>query len=166
MSVKQAIVAAILLGVAPLLGSCSGFSGYVADNWPHWAGGMPADVPPRPGAPGYNEFIAHGQAEQDVLKPTVTGSTAAGTSATGTPAGNSAAPAPAPASAAISFAATGQKSGSVAAPARLQPASTQQGTAAEPAPVPGAAAEAAPADGVAADDQPSASSSVVRGGLY
>ncbi len=49
-----------------LLGSCggaseSGVSGYVADHWPHWAGGMPADVPPRPGAPGYNEFIAHGQ---------------------------------------------------------------------------------------------------------
>jgi hypothetical protein len=26
---------------------------------------MPADVPPRPGAPGYNEFIAHGQAGPD-----------------------------------------------------------------------------------------------------
>jgi hypothetical protein len=26
---------------------------------------MPADVPPRKGAPGYQEFIAHGQAEQE-----------------------------------------------------------------------------------------------------
>ena len=42
-----------------------GFSAYVADHWPHWAGGMPGDVPPRPGAPGYDEFIAHGQADQD-----------------------------------------------------------------------------------------------------
>lgn len=25
---------------------------------------MPADVPPRPGTPGYQEFIAHGQADQ------------------------------------------------------------------------------------------------------
>jgi hypothetical protein len=27
---------------------------------------MPADVPPRPGAPGYGEFIAHGQAAPEV----------------------------------------------------------------------------------------------------
>jgi hypothetical protein len=60
MIVRRHIAVAILLSLGPLLGSCSGFSGYVADNWPHWAGGMPADVPPRPGAPGYNEFIAHG----------------------------------------------------------------------------------------------------------
>jgi len=45
-----------------LLASCGSFSGYVADNWPTWAGGMPKDVPPRPGEPGYQEFIAHGQA--------------------------------------------------------------------------------------------------------
>jgi len=66
--------AAILLGLSPLLGSCggaseNGFSAYIADHWPHWAGGMPADVPPRPGAPGYNEFIAHGQAGQNVTTP-------------------------------------------------------------------------------------------------
>jgi hypothetical protein len=29
---------------------------------------MPDDVPPRPGAPGYDEFIAHGQAGQDSTK--------------------------------------------------------------------------------------------------
>jgi hypothetical protein len=33
--------------------------------WPHWAGGEPAGVPPRPGQPGYEEFIAHGQASQN-----------------------------------------------------------------------------------------------------
>jgi hypothetical protein len=64
-----------MLGAGAMLGSCAGatsedgFSAYVADHWPHWAGGMPNDVPPRPGAPGYNQFIAHGQAEQDVLPP-------------------------------------------------------------------------------------------------
>jgi hypothetical protein len=62
MIVKRYKVVAILLILGPMLGSCSGFAGTVADNWPHWAGGMPADVPPRPGAPGYDEFIAHGQA--------------------------------------------------------------------------------------------------------
>jgi len=74
MIVKRWIAAAVLAGLGPLLGSCgggseSGFSGYVADHWPHWAGGMPDDVPPRPGAPGYDEFVAHGQAGQDSAKP-------------------------------------------------------------------------------------------------
>jgi hypothetical protein len=30
---------------------------------------MPNDVPPRPGTPGYRQFIAHGQADQDQLPP-------------------------------------------------------------------------------------------------
>jgi hypothetical protein len=47
------------------LGACGSFSGFVSDTWPTWAGGMPRDVPPRPGAPGYEEFIAH-QQRQDV----------------------------------------------------------------------------------------------------
>src|SRR5271154_1409443 len=73
--VKQGLTAAILLALASALGSCGGggspegFSAYVADHWPHWAGGMPDDVPPRPGAPGYDEFVAHGQASQDAIKP-------------------------------------------------------------------------------------------------
>jgi hypothetical protein len=53
------------------LGGCSSFSGFVADNWPHWAGGMPKDVPPRPGAPGYGEFVAHGKAPDNTSTPEV-----------------------------------------------------------------------------------------------
>jgi hypothetical protein len=53
------------LSMGLLLGSCSPFAGFVSDHWPHWAGGMPDGVPPRPGAPGYNDFIAHGQAPKD-----------------------------------------------------------------------------------------------------
>ena len=49
------------LCVCLALGGCSSLSGVVSDNWPTWAGGMPKDVPPRPGAPGYEEFIAHQQ---------------------------------------------------------------------------------------------------------
>jgi hypothetical protein len=74
MILRQALTAVIVLGLGAVQGSCGSFSGYVADHWPHWAGGMPGDVPPRPGAPGYDEFIAHGQTEQ-----------AAGTSTTATP---------------------------------------------------------------------------------
>jgi hypothetical protein len=66
----------MLLALSQGLASCgsgvgneSQFSGYVADHWPRWAGGMPEDVPPRPGTPGYDEFIAHGQANPDPAKP-------------------------------------------------------------------------------------------------
>src|SRR5215469_9460896 len=55
---KRALTAAFAAGVSLTLASCGG---YVADHWPRWAGGMPDDVPPRPGAPGYDEFISHGQ---------------------------------------------------------------------------------------------------------
>lgn len=83
---KHFIAAAIVLGFSVGLASCGGgagpgpspsqFSDYVADHWPRWAGGMPDDVPPRPGTPGYDEFIAHGQANQTVR--TVPPSAAAG----------------------------------------------------------------------------------------
>ncbi len=75
MIVKRSLAAAVVLCISAVLASCAGtsnedaFSAYVADHWPHWAGGMPNDTPPRPGAPGYNQFIAHGQADQDVLPP-------------------------------------------------------------------------------------------------
>ncbi len=82
-------VVTLLLCLPPLLASCGGYSGYVSDHWPHWAGGMPDDVPPRPGAPGYDEFIAHGGANQNAAQSpaagspapefVATGSTAAGT---------------------------------------------------------------------------------------
>lgn len=73
MTVKRFIAASFVFGIGAALGSCggaseNGFSAYVADHWPHWAGGMPADVPPRPGQPGYAEFIAHGQADQQPIK--------------------------------------------------------------------------------------------------
>ena len=76
--IAAAVLAVVLAGLGPLLASCggvteSGVSGYVADHWPHWAGGMPADAPPRPGAPGYDEFIAHGQADRSTTNADRTG---------------------------------------------------------------------------------------------
>jgi hypothetical protein len=62
MAAKVRVGAAVALCSTLALGACSPFSGYVADNWPHWAGGEPAGVPPRPGSPGYSDFISHGQA--------------------------------------------------------------------------------------------------------
>lgn len=66
---KSIMLAVTVLCLGLTLGSCSSFSGYVADHWPRWAGGMPDDVPPRPGAPGYEEFIAHGQPGNVAAKP-------------------------------------------------------------------------------------------------
>jgi len=66
---KRVVAAAAALWLGLALGSCSSFSGFVADHWPRWAGGMPPDVPPRPGAPGYNEFVAHGEANQAAAAP-------------------------------------------------------------------------------------------------
>lgn len=67
MAPKRLITAAILLGFGLSLASCGGF---VADHWPHWAGGLPADVPPRPGTPGYADFVAHGQPKPDAKPET------------------------------------------------------------------------------------------------
>jgi hypothetical protein len=66
---KSVMSAVAVLSLGLTLGSCSSFSGYVADHWPRWAGGMPDDVPPRPGAPGYEEFIAHGNPNNLPPKP-------------------------------------------------------------------------------------------------
>lgn len=79
----------LLLGLT--LGSCSSFSGYVSDHWPTWAGGEPANLPPRPGAPGYAEFIAHQEgknaAPANAKTPVATPASAtAPTGATATPA--------------------------------------------------------------------------------
>lgn len=66
MNLKRLVAAALLFGCVLTLGACSNT---VADMWPHWAGGEPAGLPPRPGQPGYEEFIAHGQPNQNPAAP-------------------------------------------------------------------------------------------------
>ena len=73
MIVKRYTAAAVVIGLGLGLASCGQFTASVADHWPRWAGGMPDDVPPRPGAPGYNEFISHGGVDQAALKSSVAG---------------------------------------------------------------------------------------------
>ena len=58
----QWLVAALLVCVLGL--ALSACSNVVADYWPHFAGGEPNDVPPRPGSPGYAAFIAREQPPQ------------------------------------------------------------------------------------------------------
>jgi hypothetical protein len=71
MMIKRLSVALIGLGLGLLLGSCGAVSGFTADHWPHWAGGMPEGIPPRPGTPGYDDYVAHRQAETEPAKPAV-----------------------------------------------------------------------------------------------
>lgn len=48
---------ASLVAVACLaLSGCAATSGVVADSVPTWLGGMPKDVPPRPGTPEYEAW--------------------------------------------------------------------------------------------------------------
>jgi hypothetical protein len=69
MIVKRLSVALMGLGLGLALGSCGPVSGFTADHWPHWAGGLPGGVPPRPGTPGYDDYVAHRQAETEPAKP-------------------------------------------------------------------------------------------------
>jgi len=79
----SALTAALVLFLA--LADCSSFSNTVTDNWPTWAGGMPKDVPPRPGAPGYEEFIAHQQSRATTPIPSSEAAAATPGSATAPP---------------------------------------------------------------------------------
>jgi len=83
--IKRFLTPTMLLGLGLALGSCGSVAETVADHWPHWAGGMPNDVPPRPGTPGYEEFIAHERAKTDATAPAATGEK---TQAQAAPSGN------------------------------------------------------------------------------
>jgi hypothetical protein len=62
MILKRHALALFALSFGLMVGACAQVSGSVSDAWPHWAGGEPSNLPPRPGTPGYQDFIAHGQA--------------------------------------------------------------------------------------------------------
>jgi hypothetical protein len=154
MIVKRLLAAGIVLALGAPLGACGDFAGRVADSVPHWAGGLPPDAPPRPGAPGYEEFIAHGEPAQNATPATdaATGAT------TGTSQATSAVPAGPPGKAAngkkLSAKTQNGKNGKVqigqvqSAPPRAE---------AEPE-------REAPADPV--ETPPAEDTSVVKGGLY
>jgi len=132
-----------LLGVCLALGGCSSFAGFVSDAWPTWAGGMPKDVPPRPGAPGYEEFISH-QQRQD---PAAAGAAAPGAAA------QAGAPAPgAPGT-------TGTTPTAATAAAAATTATVQPMTASRPASAPNT--RSLPPAYAPADDR-----SATKGGLY
>lgn len=142
-----------LFCLAVMLGGCSPFAGFMADHWPHWAGGLPPDVPPRPGAPGYDEFIAHGEPQGEPPGAPAQNTTAP---ASGAATGATTGAIPPANAAATSVPKAKTRNGKVQV-GRLQPAPAQASVQQESEP-------AAPAEPVAT---PSAEDpSVVKGGLY
>jgi hypothetical protein len=54
---SKLIATALLCGViAPGLTACGSVGPLVGDALPQWAGGLPRDIPPRPGTPEYDEY--------------------------------------------------------------------------------------------------------------
>jgi hypothetical protein len=153
MIVKRLGAVGALFGLAAMLGACSPFAGYMADHVPHWAGGLPADAPPRPGAPGYDEFIAHGETAPNAQGPESGAAPGAAptSGATGAIPAGSAAAAPVP-----QFQARNSKS----QPSKAQSSRTHAAQAAAQH-QPAAKAPAEPVETPSAEDP-----SVVKGGLY
>ena len=54
---------AVVLALGLMAGSCS-WGGVVGDWMPHAVGGLPKDVPPRPGTPEYDEYQKRQEAER------------------------------------------------------------------------------------------------------
>ena len=153
MIIKRLGAVGALLCFAAMLGACSPFAGYMADHWPHWAGGLPPDAPPRPGAPGYDEFIAHGETAPNAQGPESGGAPGAvpTNGATGAIPSGTAAAASAP-----QFQARNSKP----QPSKAQP-SRAHAAQASAQHQPKAKAPAEPVETPSAEDP-----SVVKGGLY
>jgi hypothetical protein len=64
---RVSVLTAVTL-MAASLGGCGSISSFVAgsmgDLIPAWAGGLPADAPPRPGTEKYDEWLRQQQAAQ------------------------------------------------------------------------------------------------------
>jgi len=86
MTVKRLCAVLIAIGLGCSVGSCSPMASFTSDHWPHWAGGLPQGAPPRPGAPGYDEYIAHQQASTAPAKPAAAASPPVAQAASAAPA--------------------------------------------------------------------------------
>jgi hypothetical protein len=59
----------LLLSAVPMLTSCASVSAVVADSVPTWLGGMPKDVPPRPGTLEYDAWMKQRAEDAAAIKP-------------------------------------------------------------------------------------------------
>ncbi len=65
---RRAFLLTAVTLLAASLGGCGSISSFVAgsmgDLIPAWAGGLPADAPPRPGTEKYDDWLRQQQAQQ------------------------------------------------------------------------------------------------------
>lgn len=65
---RRAFLLTAVTALAASLGGCGSISSFVAgsmgDLIPAWAGGLPADAPPRPGTEKYDDWLRQQQAQQ------------------------------------------------------------------------------------------------------
>ena len=63
---RTVLIAAVAILLGGTLAGCGSISEIIADSMPHWAGGLPADTPPRPDDPRYDDYLKRikGQAIQ------------------------------------------------------------------------------------------------------
>jgi hypothetical protein len=71
--IRNSISISMIIAAAVSLSGCgainSSLSATVADSIPHWAGGLPLDVPPRPSDPKYADYLAKLQGKAVVDAP-------------------------------------------------------------------------------------------------
>ena len=71
--VRNSASTALIIAAATLLSACgvisSSLSETIADSIPHWAGGLPSDVPPRDTDPKYAEYLEKLKAKTVVAAP-------------------------------------------------------------------------------------------------
>jgi len=61
------LVMLVIALCAPVLSACVTSGGVgVGDLVPHWAGGLPADAPPRPGSAKYDEWMAERERQRQI----------------------------------------------------------------------------------------------------
>lgn len=78
MTAKRLVAGVLACSFGLTLGACASTSDFVSDHWPHFAGGEPNDVPPRPGSPGYRTYTEHGQPAEGGAAPAASAQPATG----------------------------------------------------------------------------------------
>jgi hypothetical protein len=75
-SFRLVLIPLVAMAAASCLTACASTGPNMGDVIPQWAGGLPADAPPRPGTPRYDEFMKERErrrqmpaAERDKLPP-------------------------------------------------------------------------------------------------
>ena len=57
MNSSRIVIVCLIAGALSACGTVNSWLAHsMADYVPHWAGGIPADAPPRPGTPEYEEY--------------------------------------------------------------------------------------------------------------